>query len=136
MNEKQEVVHYGGCHCGAVRYTVRAPQQINVFICNCSICVKTQARHFIVPASAFRLLQGEDQLNTYTFGTHRAKHKFCKICGVKSFYIPRSNPDGYGIMPHCLDLGTITGIVEKSFDGKNWEEEMNRKPEMELLSKN
>jgi len=68
------------------------------------------------------LIQGEDQLSTYTFNTHLAKHKFCKICGVQSFYIPRSNQDGVGIMPHCIDEGTIQNLIIQQFDGNNWEE--------------
>ena len=42
------------------------------------------------------LLQGADCLTTYAFNTRKAKHTFCRECGVQSFYQPRSNPDGYG----------------------------------------
>lgn len=65
--------------------------------------------------------QGEDNLTCYTFNTHKAKHLFCKSCGVQSFYRPRSNPDGVGVMPHCLDPETVTEIKIKKFDGKDWE---------------
>nr|DBA34349.1 TPA: hypothetical protein GDO54_001916 [Pyxicephalus adspersus] len=51
------VKHSGGCHCGAVRFEVWASADIHVFDCNCSICVKKQNRHFIVPASRFKLLK-------------------------------------------------------------------------------
>ncbi|PIO61116.1 hypothetical protein TELCIR_17369, partial [Teladorsagia circumcincta] len=44
-------------------------------------------------ANTAAFAQGEEYLTTYTFNTHRAKHKFCSICGVQSFYVPRSNPD-------------------------------------------
>ncbi|KQK78328.1 centromere protein V [Amazona aestiva] len=87
----------------------------------CSICTKKQNRHFIVPASRFKLLKGADNLTTYTFNTHRAQHTFCKTCGVQSFYTPRSNPDGYGIAPHCLDEGTVQTIVTEDINGKEWE---------------
>lgn len=59
--------------------------------------------HLIVPKSRFKLLQGENNLTTYTFDTGEAKHKFCNICGIKSFYIPRSNPDGVDVNVRCLE---------------------------------
>ncbi|XP_023688850.1 centromere protein V isoform X4 [Paramormyrops kingsleyae] len=98
-NEKSAsglVMHMGGCHCGAVRFQVLTSPDLLVFHCNCSICTKKQNHHFIVPSSQFTLLQGLENLTTYTFNTHTAKHTFCRTCGVQSFYTPRSNPDGYG----------------------------------------
>ena len=77
--------------------------------------------HLIVPKSAFRLLQGKDSLTTYTFNSGVAQHYFCRVCGIKPFYIPRSNPDGYDVNVRCLDPqpGNIT---IKEFDGRNWED--------------
>ncbi|MEM7568671.1 MAG: GFA family protein [Pseudomonadota bacterium] len=95
MPETQTYV--GGCHCGAVRFDVDLPPEIDVEDCNCSICVMSGNVHVIVPASRFRLLQGEDHLSEYRFNTKQARHLFCKTCGVKSFYIPRSNPDGFAV---------------------------------------
>ncbi|XP_053702374.1 centromere protein V isoform X1 [Synchiropus splendidus] len=118
------VKHTGGCHCGAVRFEVFASADLHVFHCNCSICTKKQNHHFIVPQKNFTLLQGFDHLTTYTFNTHAAKHTFCKICGVQSFYTPRSNPDGYGVAPHCLDPGTVRSITVETFGGEKWEESM------------
>ena len=71
--------------------------------CNCSICAKTGFIHLIVPESRFRLLAGEDRLTAYTFNTGMARHLFCAVCGVKSFYRPRSNPDGWSVNARCLD---------------------------------
>jgi hypothetical protein len=76
--------------------------------------------HLIIPKSKFTLLQGEESLTTYSFNTGVAKHRFCKICGIKAFYIPRSNPDGYDVNVRCLEPQPIELIVEP-FDGKNWE---------------
>ncbi|XP_039177252.1 centromere protein V isoform X2 [Crotalus tigris] len=101
----------------------------------CSICVKKQNRHFIVPASHFKLLKGADHLTTYTFNTHCAQHTFCKTCGVQSFYTPRSNPDGYGIAPHCLDEGTITKITVEPINGKEWEKAVKGHPAIRNMSK-
>lgn len=74
-------------------------------------------------------------LTCYTFGTHRAKHTFCKICGVQSFYTPRSNPDGKGIAVHCLDNGTVESVSVTTFDGQNWEQSMSRDPSIRERSK-
>jgi hypothetical protein len=67
------------------------------------------------------LLQGENNLTTYTFDTGEARHKFCKTCGIKSFYIPRSNPDGIDVNVRCLAPQPEQIIIEP-FDGKNWEQ--------------
>ncbi len=110
----------GGCHCGAVRFAVEAPAAVEVERCNCSICAKSGFLHLIVPLSRFELLSGKDDLTTYTFNTGVAEHYFCRHCGIKPFYRPRSNPDGMDINLNCLDEqpAQVT-IVE--FDGQNWE---------------
>ena len=111
----------GGCHCGAVQFEVEAPETIEVQECNCSICSKSGFLHLILPKSKFKLLKGDDSLTTYRFDTGEAKHLFCKICGIKSFYIPRSNPDGYDVNVRCLDPPPKKIKIEQ-FDGKNWEQ--------------
>lgn len=111
----------GSCHCGAVQFEVEAPERIKCADCNCSICAKSGFLHLIVPKSKFKLLQGEDNLTTYTFNTGVAQHKFCKTCGIKSFYIPRSNPDGVDVNVRCLNPQPVEIIVEP-FDGQNWEQ--------------
>lgn len=115
------VTHSGGCHCGAVRFDVDLPHAFEVEDCNCSICAMSGNIHVIVPAKRFRLLQGEDSLTEYTFKTGAAKHRFCKVCGVKSFYIPRSNPDGYAVTYRCLDDWMDLDVTINPFDGQNWE---------------
>jgi len=115
------VTHRGGCHCGAVRFEVKAPARVTVQRCNCSVCTKTAFLHLIVPGAAFRLLSGSERLGTYTFNTGVAKHLFCSVCGVKSYYVPRSNPDGFSVNLRCLDPGTVEGVVFEDFDGQNWE---------------
>ena len=117
----EQIVHRGGCHCGAVRFEVRAPARLTVQRCNCSICTKTAFLHLIVPAADFRLLSDPGALSTYTFNTGVAKHTFCKTCGVKAFYVPRSNPDGWSINLRCLDPGTVAAVVYEDFDGRDWE---------------
>jgi len=121
MSKPALVTHRGGCHCGAVSFEVDAPAQLEVDECNCSICTMTAFLHLIVPRSRFRLLQGADDLTTYTFNTGTAKHYFCRHCGIKSFYVPRSNPDGYSVNARCLDPATVTGMRVSLFDDRNRE---------------
>lgn len=113
--------HTGGCHCRRVRFEIQAPAEIEVSDCNCSICCKSGYLHLTVPQSRFRLLSGSDSLSSYQFNTGTAKHLFCSVCGVKSFYVPRSHPDGYSVNARCLDEGTVTGMRVERIDGKNWE---------------
>jgi len=114
----------GGCHCGAVRFEVLAPEEIEATECTCSICRKTGYLHLIVGKERFRLVAGADKLTTYTFNTGTAKHHFCSICGIKSFYVPRSHPDGFSVNVRCLDDGQITVGSIGLFDGEHWEQAM------------
>ncbi len=111
----------GGCHCGAVAWEADLPDEIVADECNCSICASVGFLHVIVPRSRFRLLKGDGAISEYRFNTGAAKHYFCKICGVKSFYVPRSNPDGYSLNLRCMDRAQFSKIEIRPFDGKNWE---------------
>src|ERR1700754_2938859 len=110
------VTHSGGCHGGAIAFEVEAPARILASDCNCSICRMSGFLHLIVPRSRFRLLRGADQLTEYRFNTGTARHLFCSRCGVKSFYVPRSNPDGYSVNVRCLDDSTIEQVEVQLFD--------------------
>jgi len=114
------MIYAGGCHCGAVKFEVEAPQDIEVEDCNCAICQMTGFLHLIVPRAHFKLLSGNESITCYAFNTGVAQHKFCKICGIKSFYIPRSNPDGVDVNVRCLSTPARSMKVA-SFDGQNWE---------------
>jgi len=111
-----EVTHRGGCHCGAVAFEVDAPARVTVNDCNCSVCRMTGFLHLIVPRDRFRLLRGTEALSEYRFNTGTAQHLFCRHCGVKSFYVPRSNPDGYSVNLRCLDQSTLAEITIEPFD--------------------
>jgi len=119
------MIHAGGCHCGSVRFEVEAPERIVCQNCNCSICAKSGHLHLIVPKSHFRLVKGQASLSTYTFNTGVAQHYFCSTCGIKPFYIPRSNPDGIDVNVRCFDELPADLIVE-DFDGRNWEQHAHR----------
>jgi hypothetical protein len=111
----------GGCHCGAVRFEAALPDAIEAQSCNCSICQMTGFVHIIVPKSRFRLLEGQAALTSYRFNTGAADHLFCLVCGVKSFYRPRSNPDGWSVNARCLDATDGFDLRITDFDGQNWE---------------
>lgn len=120
--------HYeGGCHCGAIRFRVwiENPKAID---CNCSICRKKGFLHVIVPKADFELLKGGDRLSIYTFNTHQARHTFCQICGIHSFYYPRSHPDGVDINLRCLDDDVLNTFKLETFDGQNWEDNITQIP--------
>ncbi|XP_063884285.1 centromere protein V-like isoform X4 [Scylla paramamosain] len=121
------VRHTGGCHCGLVRFQVMAPPVLKVVDCNCSICVKKQNKHFIVPLNQFKLVSGHDALTTYTFNTHSAKHSFCSTCGVQPFHIPSDNPNAFGITPHSLDEGTVKKIQFTKQNAKKSEKVQGRR---------
>ena len=113
--------HAGACHCGRVRIEALAPADLEVLECNCSMCARSAYLHLILEAHEFRLVAGAGDLVEYTFGTRVAKHRFCRHCGAKPFYIPRSHPDGYSVNARCLDPATITSITIRPYDGRNWE---------------
>jgi len=115
------VQHSGGCHCGTIRFEFEAPEMMSLTLCNCSICDKTGFQHVFLPHSDLTFLSGKDQLQTYTFGSHIAKHTFCSTCGIKPLYQPRSHPDKYSVNLRCIDAGTLTIFETIDFDGQNWD---------------
>jgi hypothetical protein len=112
----------GGCHCKAVRFEAEVPQAVEILDCNCSICAATGFRHLIVPHGDFRLLAGETSLTSYRFGTGTAEHLFCSVCGVKSFYQPRSHPAAWSVNSNTLDDVSGLDLTVTAFDGRNWEQ--------------
>ena len=111
----------GGCHCGSVRFAVALPERVEAHSCNCSMCAMVGFVHIIVPESRFEITEGADNLKEYRFNTGVAKHLFCAVCGVKPFYRPRSNPDGWSVNANCLDEYASLDLVVEPFDGQNWE---------------
>jgi hypothetical protein len=111
----------GGCNCGAVRFEALCADMVEAEDCNCSICAKAGFLHVIVPTSAFRLIAGEAALETYRWNSGVALHRFCRVCGIKSFYIPRSNPDGVDVNARSFDDADRPTLLIAPFDGRNWE---------------
>ena len=124
MIEKRQSAHVatGGCHCGAEKFRLSVPSsEVELLDCNCSMCAKTGYLHLIVPHRDFELLSGSADLTSYRFGTGAAEHLFCKVCGIKSFYQPRSHPESWSVNFRCLDEdhGLLPNVTV--FDGRNWE---------------
>lgn len=115
------VTHTGSCHCGAVTFEFDGPAVLDATRCNCSICKMTGFVHVFATKTEFRIISGEDNLTDYRFNTGTARHLFCKTCGVKSFYVPRSHPDGWSINLNCVSPATIASVTIGDFDGANWE---------------
>jgi hypothetical protein len=112
----------GGCHCGAVSFEADVEDAPQLLDCNCSICSMTGYLHLTVRHENFKLKSGEQALASYKFGTNSADHLFCKICGIKSFYQPRSHPDSWSINYNCIEANTLLTPEIVTLDGQNWEE--------------
>jgi len=110
-----------GCHCGGVRFELSVPSTIQVYGCNFSICANSGYLHLLVAANDFTPVSGGDLLSRYTFNTATAQHLLCKTCGIKSFYVPRSDPQCYSVNVRCLDPGNHGEVLVEAFDGANWE---------------
>lgn len=112
---------HGRCHCGAVHYRARVQEPIHAKRCNCSICAACGFVHVIVPAREFEALGDPDDLIEYRFNSGVARHLFCRHCGIKPYYVPRSNPDGYSLNLNCIDERDSLDVSIEEFDGQNWE---------------
>ena len=115
------------CHCGGVEAEVTVPDKgfEKVLRCNCSMCKKKGYIIGVVGPDDFKLTKGKELLKLYQFYTKTAKHYFCKLCGIKSFYQPRSHPDSYSIHLKCVDdPPEINEIIY--FDGKNFEDSIKK----------
>ncbi|MFN2100140.1 GFA family protein [Altererythrobacter sp. MF3-039] len=111
----------GGCHCRAVRFEIEVAEKVDLLDCNCSICSATGHLHLIVPEAKFRLSSGADRLTSYRFGTGAAEHLFCRECGIKSYYWPRSHPGCLSVNFRCLDDGHGLEVNYIPFNGRDWE---------------
>jgi len=120
-------VYEGGCHCGRVRFRVRDDLS-HVSECNCSICAKKGFLHLIVSPDRFELISGDGDLTTYRFNTGVAAHRFCRTCGIHSFYVPRSDPDKIDVNVRCLEGVNLGALRIIPFDGRDWEHAFETRP--------
>jgi hypothetical protein len=116
----EATTYAGGCHCGAVRYRVKAKLD-GAMRCNCSICSKTGTMLTFVPAAGFELLSGAAALTDYQFGKKRIHHLFCSRCGIRSF-ARGQGPDGaemVAVNVRCLDGVDLDAVPVQRFDGRS-----------------
>lgn len=121
MIPSKDITHKGGCHCGAVSFEFMGPPTTKITQCNCSICRLTDYQHVFVMQDDFTLITGEEALSEYRFGSGQAVHLFCKYCGVKAFYRPRSHPDKFSVNFRAVTSESLSITETISFDGQNWE---------------
>ena len=115
----------GGCHCGAVSFKFQSNERVDIWKCNCSICNAYDYEHLFIKHEDLTLINGDEQISSYTFGTKNAKHFFCKLCGIKSFYQPRSHPDMYSVNLRCVKSPPkIEKVID--FDGINFEDSIQK----------
>ena len=110
--------HRGSCHCGQVRFQVDA-EIAELTTCDCSLCVKKNAVMAKVPDAALTIVQGEEHLSLYEWNTHRAKHFFCRRCGVYVFHRKRAAPDHFGVNVFCLDGFDPSAVPVRATEGAN-----------------
>ena len=114
----QKNEYFGSCHCGDIKFKFYSGESVEIWKCNCSICALLNYEHLFIKHEDFKITQGKKLLSEYSFGTKKARHLFCKKCGTKSFYQPRSHPDSYSINLKCVHNGPeIKNVIH--FDGKN-----------------
>lgn len=96
------MTHTGGCHCGAVRYSVNGEPQ-HVALCHCVDCRKSCG----APVVSFAAFRSEEI--TITAGTPVDYHSsgtsvrsFCGTCGSSLFY---RNEE---FLPGLVDFHTAT----------------------------
>ena len=126
MTSTSHPVYQGRCHCGAVRFEVDVEHPTELVYCNCSVCVRTRYIHLIVAKDKFRLLSDPAAITGYQFNTGTAVHSFCSTCGVKSYYVPRSHPDGYSVNARCLIDFDWEHMPVTTFDGRDYESNLER----------
>ena len=109
--------HAGSCHCGGIRFTVTY-DLVELTTCDCSLCVKRNALMAKVPEAALQIEQGHELLEIYQWNSMRAKHYFCRHCGVYVFHRKRAAPDHFGVNIFCLDRFDVASLPVRATEGK------------------
>ena len=118
----------GGCHCGRVRFTLKAAPA-EVTRCNCSICTKLGSLCGYCAPEDFAIVQGEDALSSYCWGDRMLDFRFCSHCGCHVHWqarperlaecFPEGSPHKIGFNARLIDgieRGTLKTV---DWDGRN-----------------
>jgi len=102
----------GGCHCGAIRYSVEGEPR-HSSVCHCESCRRTTGGLMTAwvgyPSEALIVEQGEPASYASSVGVER---QFCRACGTSLFYF--NEP----AMPGVVDVLTATLDEPKAFPPK------------------
>ncbi len=115
--EADKKVYSCACHCGAVTFEARLGATPPAIRCNCSLCRKKNATMVRLHENDLRLLTGSTSLGCYEWNTGKAKHYFCKSCGIYTFHRMRSRPDHFGINASCIEGLEIDPLTIQMIDG-------------------
>ena len=109
--------YHGSCHCQSVQFEIESDLE-KVIQCNCSICIRRNAKMIMVPKENFKLIEGLEDLSLYQFNTDIAKHFFCKKCGIYTHHNRKSDPNGMGVNLGCIEDVDSMEFKTIIFDGK------------------
>lgn len=110
----------GGCHCGRTSFEVDG-DLTRVTECNCSICARAAYLHWRIEPGQLRMLTPWENLSVYVWGTGRARHYFCPVCGVAPLRNPRYNPDKVSVNARCIEGVELARLQIDHFDGQNYD---------------
>jgi len=122
-------IYKGSCHCNKVQFEIQAPKNFSAIECNCSVCSKSGYLHLHIKKENFTLISGKNILISYRFNTKEAEHLFCRYCGIKSFYQPRSHKNSYSINVRCLDDIDVNTVKIEFYNGRSWEDNIKNFPD-------
>jgi hypothetical protein len=115
------MTHTLTCHCGAVEMRVALSDEFETARrCDCTFCRRRGAIAVSAPLDGITITKGADNLTLYTWGTHTAKHYFCKTCGIYTHHQRRSNPNQYGV-----NAAAIAGINPRDLGDIPWNDGVN-----------
>ncbi len=112
------MTYQGSCHCGRLAYEVEGTIE-QAMDCNCSFCRRRGGLLWFVPRSAFTLRTPTADYATYTYNSHKLRHRFCPTCGIAPFS-EGSGRDGVAMVAvniRCLEGLDLAKVTITPYDG-------------------